>query len=588
MTYPMQTRRAPGAPSSWNAEARTCDVIFATPSPVARRDARGPFDEVLDLAGLTPRSPALPVLDAHNRGSLVAQLGTATNFRIENGAAVATVTLSAANPAAQRLADDLTAGQTFGVSCGYVVEAVREATVDGRRTITATKASLLEISLVPVAADPAAGIRSLPMPEIEPPADPAPSPAPVERGALNAEIRSLARASGLDAAFADAQIDAGATLEAARGAALDALIARSAAASGVRTQILAEHDAPEARARAMGEALYARINPAHVPSAPARQFTGMSLPDLARDSLRQRGAPTTGLSAATIVERALNTTSDFPLLLGDTVGRTLRQVYTAAVPGIDQAAAQRTAKDFRAQHRLMFSALQTLELVNESGEFTSGGMMEAQESYRLQTWGRIIGLTRQAMVNDDLGAFAGVTRQMGQSAARLKASMLAGLLASNPDMSDGKTLFHADHGNVTPALNLEDPYNIDVARRLMRRQTGLDGKPIAVTPKYLIVAPELETQAEQILASLTPRQVADVNPFSGKLTLIVDPYLTGLQWYLAADPAQIDGLEYAYLEGAEGPQVETQVGFDVDGVRFRVRLDFGCGFVDWRGWHRNG
>lgn len=238
--------------------------------------------------------------------------------------------------------------------------------------------------------------------------------------------------------------------------------------------------------------------------------------------------------------------------------------------------------------RLMFSALQTLEPVNEAGEFTSGAMAEAAETWKVSTFGRILGLTRQAIVNDDLGAFADLTRQLGQSAARFEANALAALLVSNPVMSDGKALFHADHGNTTPALNLEDPFNLDAARRLMRRQTGLDGEPIAATPKFLIVAPELETQAEQILASLTPRQVADVNPFAGKLTLLVDPYLTGLQWYLAADPAQIDGLEYGHLEGAEGPQIETQVGFDVDGVRFRVRLDFGAGFVDWRGWHRNG
>ena len=58
-------------------------------------------------------------------------------------------------------------------------------------------------------------------------------------------------------------------------------------------------------------------------------------------------------------------------------------------------------------------------------------------------------------------------------------------------------------------------------------------------------------------------------------------------WYLVADPAQIDGLEFAYLASEPGPQVDTQTGFRVDGVEVKVRLDFGAGFVDWRGWFFN-
>jgi len=77
-----------------------------------------------------------------------------------------------------------------------------------------------------------------------------------------------------------------------------------------------------------------------------------------------------------------------------------------------------------------------------------------------------------------------------------------------------------------------------------------------------------------------------VNPFAG-LTLLVEPRLaTADTWYVVADPASIDGLEYCFLEGAEGPQIETRNGFEVDGVQIRVRLDFGAGWVDHRGWQR--
>lgn len=70
--------------------------------------------------------------------------------------------------------------------------------------------------------------------------------------------------------------------------------------------------------------------------------------------------------------------------------------------------------------------------------------------------------------------------------------------------------------------------------------------------------------------------------------MVVEPRLSSAtRWYVSADPAEIDGLEYAYLAGGESPQIETKAGWDVDGVEIRVILDFGAGFIDWRGWYAN-
>ena len=122
----------------------------------------------------------------------------------------------------------------------------------------------------------------------------------------------------------------------------------------------------------------------------------------------------------------------------------------------------------------------------------------------------------------------------------------------------------------------------------MRKMKGLGGLLIDVTPRYVLVPPELETLAEQVLTEIAAAKTEDVNPF-GKLSLLVEPRLTvANRWYVVADPASAEGLEYAYLEGAPGPQIETRAGFDVDGVQTRVRLDFGAGWIDHRAWHRVG
>lgn len=355
------------------------------------------------------------------------------------------------------------------------------------------------------------------------------------------------------------------------------------------------HDAPEVRARAMGEALFTRVNPAHKPSDPARAYVGRSLPELAAECLRVRGVSTAGLPGAAIVTRALHSTSDFPLLLGDAVGRTLRTAYEAAPAGAKAVARQSTARDFRPKSKVMLGEAPALKKVGEHGEFTRGTMAEAGESYRLDTFGRIVGITRQAIINDDLGAFADLSRRIGAAAAEFEAAFLVDLLTMaggiGPTMSDGKTLFHADHGNLAAAGGALNVDNVSAARTALRSMKGLDGKtPINAAPRFLLVPAALETAAEKVMAQIYATKAADANPLSGTLTVVVDPRLdakSATGWYVFADPAQTEVLEYSYLENEPGPQIETRSGFDVDGVEVKVRLDFGAGAVDWRGAYRN-
>lgn len=316
---PILTRAAPLAPASWNPQDRSFEVVFATEAPVSRRDARGPYFEVLSIAGMEASSPALPVLDSHARGSLSSQIGSASNVRVVGGEALAAVRLSRANPIADRVAIDLDAGQTFGVSTGYIIHQAKETQRDGARYLTATRWTVVEISLVPVPADARTGIRSQFMPvktqaatpENNQPAAveraaaasmPTPAPTPearvADRAAVNAEIRSIARVASLDQTWIDAQIDGGASVEAARTAAFEVMRNRTQPAGELRTQAIVGTDFndPEARARAIGEALFTRTHPSHQPSEAARQFVGMSIPEIARDCLRTRGIATTGMA----------------------------------------------------------------------------------------------------------------------------------------------------------------------------------------------------------------------------------------------------------------------------------------------------
>jgi len=352
---------------------------------------------------------------------------------------------------------------------------------------------------------------------------------------------------------------------------------------------------PEFRARTLGEALYSRMNPGHNPAEAAQQYRSFSMLEIAQDCLRTRGIAHGGLSPARLVERALHTTSDFPLILGDATNRSVLDSYRVAQSAIKAAARQVNARDFRTRHRLKLSEGPELEKVGQSGEIKAGTLVEAEESYKLDTYAKRLGLSRQMIVNDDLGAFTDISRRMGQGAAATEAKLLAQLIESNGKLSDGKAVFHTDHGNLASTASSPwitvDPNFMDLvstARTGMRRMKTLKGNPMQVVPKFLVVPPEGETAGEKLIADIAAATMNDANPFAGRLQLLVEAYFTNSKaWYLAADPALTPGIEWSYLEGEEGPQIETRAGWEIEGVEIKVRLDFGAGFVDPAGWYKN-
>ncbi|SNT73156.1 prohead protease/major capsid protein fusion protein [Paracoccus seriniphilus] len=597
-TVELHTRRASLRPQTVNVEERNVEVVWSTGAPVRRRDMAGPYIERLSLAPEAvdlSRLEGASVLDAHRQTAVRDVLGTVRSATVDGKRGTALIQFSA-RPEVEPVWQDVLAGILRHVSVGYTVEEWSETTENGARVLTAVRWTPHEISLVPTPADPGAHIRmETEMTDTTTREGADKAPTTETRAEANAEIRSIARIAGLDQSWIDGQIDAGADPDTARRAAFEALAKRSAPAirtEQVRVEIGESQDDPAIRARQMGEALYARINPRHELSEPARRYAYATPVDMAKELLTLRGESTMALSPASLVTRALHTTSDFPIILGDTVGRVLRDAYQAAPSGIRRLGRQTTARDFRSVNKIMLGEAPLLEKLDEHGEIKAGTMAEAREAYKVETWARKIGITRQVLVNDDLGAFADLARRMGQAAAETEARILVTLLeagnGNGPTMSDGKTLFHADHGNKAGTGAAISDATLSAARLALRTQKGIEDRTIRVTPKHLLVPPALETTAEKWLASIAPATAADVNPFSGSLSLVVEPRLTSpTRWYVTAEPGEIDGLEFAYLSGAEGPQVESRSGWDVDGVEIRVILDFGAGFIDHRGWFMN-
>ena len=315
--------------------------------------------------------------------------------------------------------------------------------------------------------------------------------------------------------------------------------------------------------------------------------------EMARSYLEAEGASVRGLSRDEVATRALHGTSDFPHILAGVANQSLRDSYDTTPQTFKPFCRQVSASDFKDLHRVQLGEAPTFDKVNELGEFKRGSIGESKESYRVETYGKIFAISRQVLINDDLDAFTRVPQLFGTSAANLESDVVWSILTQNPKMGDGKELFHTQHKNLGAQNTALSVAALGKARAAMVKQTGLDGKTaIHVRPGYLLVPASLEMDAEQLIAqNLVPHVTNDVVPNSIRsLRIIAEPRLdqaSETAWFLMAVPNQIDTIEYAYLEGQQGVYLETRMGFDVDGIEIKARLDFGAKAIDWRGMYRN-
>jgi ATP-dependent protease ClpP protease subunit len=282
-------------------------------------------------------------------------------------------------------------------------------------------------------------------------------------------------------------------------------------------------------------------------------------------------------------------TSDFPGLTLDAGNRVLLDAYATAQSPLKQIARRRSAQDFRALSVLRLGEAPALLEVPESGEVTFGTRAEAKESFSLRTFARIFSISRQAVINDDLAAFGDAARAWGIAAANVEADVLYDLISGDGvELEDSVSLWNATHGNLAGGAAALDVDGLSDARKALRDTKGLDGTtPLNLVPKFLLVGSANETQGEKVLATLAAATVDDTNPFSGKLTLLVEPRITDYAWFVFADPLQAEVLSYANLGDATGPQLATRDGWTVLGQEFRAVDDFGAGATGFRGAFKN-
>lgn len=412
-------------------------------------------------------------------------------------------------------------------------------------------------------------------------------------------IRELGRTfpnSGVDL---DALIARGVTAQTAQTAILVALAQRQATVSNVHNGAPVDNTKT---LEAMGAAIRHRANPSkNKLEGDARNFRGFSLIDMGRQCIEMAGGNIRGMSRREIARVSLNlategerrsagmqSTSDFPLILGNSIDRTLRAAYAETEPTWMPLGRQDDVNDFRSRTVVALGDAAAFEKVLEGGEYKYDELPEEGNSYKVDKYGKIIAFTWESMINDDLGAFNRLPQQLAAGARQTESNIVWGLLLSNPNWIDGQPIYSAPHGNLAASAGPINITTLAAARAAMRKQKGLNGQNyINITPRYLVVGPDKELEAYQFTSTnYVPVSNGTINPVQNTtLQVIVEPRIQGNEWYLVGDGA--DTFVYSYLAGEGGMFTETREGFEVDGIEVKGRLVFGAAFVDYRSLYKN-
>ena len=283
-------------------------------------------------------------------------------------------------------------------------------------------------------------------------------------------------------------------------------------------------------------------------------------------------------------------------ILAATYGKYLLAGFEAVESTWEAISTIRPLSDFKAANGVQLGGGFVYEEVGNDGKLKSADASDATRTIQAKTYGRMSSITRQDIINDDLGALTQVPRRLGRGAAlRFNTVFWTAFQADNATYYQGAS---AAGGNNLAIGSLETAY------QAYGQLTDPDGNPLGVTPQILLVpkglaitARKLNSSASMIVSSLGSTSSRVVEPQANVMQGLLDPvessYLTTAgtasqsTWWLVANPNDIAAMEVGFLNGQRQPTVEqADADFDTLGIQVRGYFDFGVSKGESRAAYR--
>ncbi|MEJ6397037.1 ClpP-like prohead protease/major capsid protein fusion protein [Yoonia sp. 208BN28-4] len=320
------------------------------------------------------------------------------------------------------------------------------------------------------------------------------------------------------------------------------------------------------------------------------EFSSMSLSEMARHAIEMTGHRGGFNDRLQMIGHAFtmegtHTTSDFANVLSNVMGKAALLGYEEAEETFPIWTSTGQLTNFQPSKRVGLDVFSALPKVEEGADYTYGTFGDRGENITLATYGKLLRISRQAIINDDLSILGTAPRRMGRAAKRTIGNLVYAVLTGNPAMSDGKALFHASRSNLATGagsvLGVDSLSTGEAAMMTQKDGAAKDASVLNIQPAYLIVPAALKRSAKTLMESaVDPRDAKghSNNPVSGMAEVVADGRLDAASktaWYLAGSPSSTDTIEVAYLDGNDAPYLEEQTAWHSDGVEMKVRIDAG-------------
>lgn len=575
---------------------------------------------VVDLAGLQWTAKARPILKDHS-ASLV--IGHTTGIRVMGGDLVVDGVISGAGGVAREIVESSRNGFPWQASIGADAGGIEfigdgeTVTANGREfegpVYVSRRAVLGEVSFVALGADDATEARVAATAAEE--SDMSKTTEPTGDVAATAAPQAKVVEAAADAVAA---IRAEAAAEASRIASIrkvaagnEEIAARAISEGWDVTKCELECLRAE-RAHAIPAAVVRNSGVADEKAIEAAVAVSAKLPNVekaykaetleAADSMRQMGLQELLLLAAErngyhgrsvkadtrgVLQAAFSTMG-----LSGIMSNIANKFLLAGFTAVDQAwraiAATRSVSDFKTVTSYRLNGGFAFDEVGPAGEIKHGTVSEESFTNAAKTYAKMFSVTRQDIINDDLGALSAIPQRIGRGAAlKMNSVFWAAFL-------DNSSFFAAGNNNIATS----NAFSIDgltTAEQKFLDQTDADGFPLALMPSVLLVPTGLYAKASQVMASTELRDTTSstkypvANPHAGKFQVVTSPYLSNsaltgysaTSWYLLANPAELATIEVAFLNGIETPTVEqADASFSTLGIEMRGFFDFGVAKQD--------
>lgn len=323
------------------------------------------------------------------------------------------------------------------------------------------------------------------------------------------------------------------------------------------------------------------------------------------------------IEATRVAQRKLQASGPTTMTLSSIFEDVGHKMMWAAYQGVrttwQEIAKTMPVSDFRPHNIYRLGTSGAYKLVGVDGQLETGGWTEDKYTHSADTYGKIVGLNRKHLINDDMGAFNSIMAAMGEESARTKEELVWLLL-----MGSLATLFPTDNSKKNYISGATSNVSVEGYTQMTTQwnnQVDADNSAMLIPLTKVIVGTNNEIPARQLYKqseitytdtfASTQRQFMN-NPHAGLYPYIASPFInntaikqrvsklnkgaaipgqTQTGWFAIADPNNPAGalLIVSLLNGRTSPTLESaDAAFDVLGLQWRAYDDFGVDTGDYR------